>query len=106
MCRAIREMRASLVAQIVKNLPAMQIRSLGWGDPLEKGTVTYSSILAWRIHGQRSLVGYSLWGCKELNMTEQISHKGSDRGGQADTWRKAFPGRAIAGVENLSLSTW
>ena len=43
---------ASLVAQLVKNLPAMQetwIRSLGWKDPLEKGTATHSSILAWRI---------------------------------------------------------
>ena len=44
--------RASLVAQLVKNLPAMWetwIRSLGWEDPLEKGKDTYSSILAWRI---------------------------------------------------------
>ena len=40
---------ASLVAQLVKNLPAMQetwIRSLGWEDPLEKGKATHSSILA------------------------------------------------------------
>ena len=43
---------ASLVAQIVKNLPAMQetpVRFVGWEDPLEKGKVTHSSILAWRI---------------------------------------------------------
>ena len=43
---------ASIVVQLVKNLPAMQetwIRSLGWEDPLEKGKVTHSSILAWRI---------------------------------------------------------
>ena len=43
---------ASLVAQTVKNPPAMQeiwVRSLGWGDPLEEGMVTHSSILAWRI---------------------------------------------------------
>ena len=56
-----------LVAQTVKNLPAMQetwVRSLGWEDPLEKGMATRSSILAWRIHGQRSLVGYSPWGHK------------------------------------------
>ena len=38
---------ASLVAQLVKNLPAMQ--SLGWEDLLEKGKATHSSILAWRI---------------------------------------------------------
>ena len=43
---------ASLVAQLVKNPPAMQetwIQSLGWEDPLEKGKTTHSSILAWRI---------------------------------------------------------
>ena len=43
---------ASLVAQLVKNLPAMQetwVLSLGWGDPLEKGTATHSSILVWII---------------------------------------------------------
>ena len=44
--------RASLGAQLVKNLPAMQepwVRSLGWEDLLEKGRSTHSSILAWRI---------------------------------------------------------
>ena len=44
--------RASLVAQLVKNLLAMQetrVRSLGWEDLLEKGKATHSSILAWRI---------------------------------------------------------
>ena len=43
---------ASLVAQMVKNLPEMwetQIQSLGWEGPLEKGMATHSSILAWRI---------------------------------------------------------
>ena len=44
--------RASLVAQTVKNPPAMRetwVQSLGWEDSLEKGTSTHSSILAWRI---------------------------------------------------------
>ena len=44
--------RASLVGQMVKNLPAMketQLPSLGWEDPLEKGMVTHFSIFAWRI---------------------------------------------------------
>ena len=44
--------RGSLVAQMVKNPPAMQeawVRSLGQKDPLEKGTATHSNILAWRI---------------------------------------------------------
>ena len=43
---------ASQVAQLIKNLPAMQetqIWSLGWEDPLEKDMATHSSILAWRI---------------------------------------------------------
>ena len=43
------ETRASLVAQLVKNLPAVQetrVRSLGWEDPLEKEMATHSSILA------------------------------------------------------------
>ena len=44
--------RASLIAQLVKNPPAMWetwVRSLGWEDPLEKGKDIHSSILAWRI---------------------------------------------------------
>ena len=43
---------ASLVAQLVKNPPAMQetwVRSPGWNDPLEEGMANHSSILAWRI---------------------------------------------------------
>ena len=43
---------AFLVAQQVKNLPAMQetwVQPLGWEDPLEKGKATHSSILAWTI---------------------------------------------------------
>ena len=46
------QLLASLVAQLVKNLPAMQetwVQSLGWEDPLEKGKATHSSILACRI---------------------------------------------------------
>ena len=57
---------ASLVAQLVKNLPAMWktgVRSLGWEDLLEKGKATHSSILAWRIPGDR----------KELDTTERLS---------------------------------
>ena len=44
--------RASLVAQIVKNLPAVQetwVQFLGQEDPLEKGMATHSSILTWRM---------------------------------------------------------
>ena len=48
----LKEIWASLVAQLVKNLPAVQethVRSLGWEDPLEKEVATHSSILAWKI---------------------------------------------------------
>ena len=50
--KLLKVIRASLVAQLVKNLPAMLetwVRSLGWKDSLEKGMATHSSILAWRI---------------------------------------------------------
>ena len=43
---------ASLVAQMVKNLPAMRetwVQSLGWENPLDEGMATHSSIFAWRI---------------------------------------------------------
>ena len=43
---------ASLVAQLIKNLPEIQetwVESLGWEDPLEKGKATHSSILAWTV---------------------------------------------------------
>ena len=55
---------ASLVAQRVKNLPKMQktwVQSLHREDPLEKEMATHPSILAWGIHGQRTLEGYSPW---------------------------------------------
>ena len=60
--------RAFLVAQLVKNLPAMLetwVRSPGWEDPLEKGMATHSSILVWR-------TPWTVWsmGLKELDMTE------------------------------------
>ena len=54
---------ASLVAQMVKRLPAMWrtwVQSLGREDPLEKEMATHSSILAWKFHRQRSLVGYTV----------------------------------------------
>ena len=44
--------RTSLIAHLVKNLPAVQetwVRFLGWEDPLEEGMATHSSTLAWRI---------------------------------------------------------
>ena len=67
---------ASLAAQLVKNLPAMQeipVWFLGWEGPLEEGMASRSSILAWRIHWQRSVVGYGPWGYKESDMTERLN---------------------------------
>ena len=52
---------ASLVAQLVKNLPAMQetqVQSLGREDPLEKEMAIHSRLLPGELHGQRSLAGY------------------------------------------------
>ena len=64
---------ASLVAQAVKNLPAIQetqVPSLGREDLLEKEMATHSSIVSRESHGQRGLAGCSPWGCKELDTTE------------------------------------
>ena len=66
-------MVTSLVAEMVKHLPIMWetwVWSLGQEDPLEKEIATHSSTLPGKSHGQRSLVGYILWGCKELDTTE------------------------------------
>ena len=64
----------SLLAQMVKNMPAMQetqVQSQGWEDPLEKEMATHSSILDWRTP-QTEEPGrlYSPWGHKELDTTE------------------------------------
>ena len=47
----------------------MRIQSLGWEGPLEEEMANQSSILPWRIKGQRSLVHYSPWGCEESDTT-------------------------------------
>ena len=69
---------ASLVAQTVENLPAIQetqVHSLSWEDPLEKEMAIHSSILATpEFHRQRSLAGYSPWCCKEWDVTDWHFH--------------------------------
>ena len=65
----------SLVAQKVKHLPAMRetwVQSLGREDPLAKKWQPTPLLLPGESHGWRSLVGYSPWGCKELDMTERL----------------------------------
>ena len=59
---------------MVKHLAAIQetqIWSLGLEDPLEKDMAAHSNTLAWKSHGWRNTVGYSLWGCKESDTKEQ-----------------------------------
>ena len=59
---------ASLVAQMVKNLPAMWetwVQSLGWEDPLEENMATHSSILAWRIPMDRGAWQATVEGVKK-----------------------------------------
>ena len=73
--------KASLVAHLVKNPPAMWetwVRSLGWEDPLEEGMATHFSLVAWRIPwteepGGLQSMGYSPWDCKESDTTEKLS---------------------------------
>ena len=63
---------ASLVAQLVKNPPAVWetwVRSLGWEDPLEKGTATHSVFWPGELHGL-----YSPWAGKESGTTERFTH--------------------------------
>ena len=63
---------SSLVAQLVKNLPAVQetqIWPLGWEDPLEKEMATHSSILAWKIPWIENPGGLQSMGSQELGTT-------------------------------------
>ena len=62
-------MWASLMAQLVKNPPAMWgswVRSLGWEDPLEEGMAVHSSILAWRISMDRGAGGLQSMGLQRV----------------------------------------
>ena len=73
----LRKGTASLVAQRVKNLPAMQetwVQSLGWEDPLEEEMATHSSILAWRIPWMEEPGGLQSIRLQESAMTERLSH--------------------------------
>ena len=68
--------RASLLVQMVKNLPAMWetwVQSLGWEDPLEKVMATHSSILAWRIPWTEEPGRKAPWGHKESDTTERLT---------------------------------
>ena len=59
----------------IKYVPPSPVGSVpGLGRSPGEGNGTQSSILAWRSHGQRSLAGYSPWGRKMPDMTEQLTH--------------------------------
>ena len=67
-----------LAAQLVKNQPAMQEtrgQSPGREDSLEKKMATTPVFLPGESHGQRSLAGYSPWGCKELDTTQRLNYQ-------------------------------
>ena len=67
---------------MVKNPPVMQetwVQSLSQEDPLEKGMGTTPVFLPGKSHGQRSIAGYSLWGCNKLDTTEQLTPSGAYR---------------------------
>ena len=91
--------RASLVAQMIQNLPAMwetQVQSLGREYPLEKEMATHSSILAWEIPGQRSLADYSPRGHKESDTTEWLTYNGMLHSNEKE--------RTLATVHSISES--
>ena len=64
------DMTELLTLSPVQEMKEMWVQSLDWEDTLEKGIATHSSIFPGKSHGQRRLVGCSLWGCKESDMTE------------------------------------
>ena len=94
--RGIHGKRAVLVAQMVKNLPAVQetwVQSLDWEDPLEEGMATTPVFLPGESHEQRSLAGYSPLGRQESDTTKQLS---------MHTWRHAYMETRIHG----DMHTW
>ena len=76
LCQTSLKMGLPLVAQMVKNPPAMQetqVQSPGQEDPLEKGMATHASVLAWRILWIEEPGGHSLRGHKESDTTEPLT---------------------------------
>ena len=80
----------SLLAQLVKNLPVMQetpVLCLVGRIPWRRDRLSTLVFLPGKSCGQRSLVGYSPWGCKELNPTEQLSPRTSQHSLSSWYWR-------------------
>ena len=87
---------------MVKNLPAMwetQARSLGREDPLEEGMATRSSILAWRIHGQRR----ALHGVTKSRTRLSNTHTHTPKEGRGREWN---PPRSIPASDLPAVVWW
>ena len=88
------EMGASLVAQTVKCLPAMQetwVPSLGGKIPWRRKWQPTPVLLPGKFHEQRSLVGYSPWACKQLDMTERLHIRGNNKATTHIKYRTLVP---------------
>ena len=97
----------------MQEMEETRIRSLHQEDSLEKEMAIHSSILAWKIPGQRSLVGYSPWGRKESDMAEQLTQRvGAAWIGSTPESLWVFlegsetPEREIAYTLDISLHSW
>ena len=83
---------------VVKNqsaLPEMHVQSLGLKDPLEKEMVAHPTVLAWEIHGQRSLAGYGLQGRKGSNITRRLNSNTLFKGLDQQNSKLSNQGRAL-----------
>ena len=69
----------------MQETPERWAQPLGWEDPLEEEMATHSSILPGKSHRQRSLEGYSPWGHKESDTTEQLNSSSIGTDGHTDT---------------------
>ena len=70
----------------MEEMQERQVWFLGREGPLEEETTKYYSILALFLHEQRSLVGYSPWGCKESHMTDMQAQPGTYDKERIDSW--------------------
>ena len=89
---------ASLIAQLVKNLPAMQETQFSpWVGkmPWRREWLPIPVFLPGEFHGQRSLASYSPWGCKELGMTEWLTCWQSYCQGLSVAWQAVGPDLVI-----------
>ena len=107
------EYRASLLAQRLKCLPAIWetwVWSLGWEDPWRRKWQPTPGFLPGESNGQRSLVGYGPWGCKESDTTERLHshfHSQVDATGPSQTqWLMLPPGPRPCKVHVNLGSLW